>query len=223
VASFDAARAAAFWSSQVFVKTYVETRSWWAVFRVFWRVWALNLLGLQLMAVLAFFGGNVMVLTSLVPAHALLVALERLATAATCRHPSASAAERQAHLANRAAAQARQRRTMSLNGKQPQPASGAPMDQPLELSLARLLRPRVRLAGSMVWGLGGWLEATLVAVGLCLLYAWRLNQSSSAVPVIYIETHVDLLTGVTLDAWYMVAASYVAVHVLHWLLTSRDG
>ncbi len=32
-------------------KTFVETRSWWAVLKVFWRVWALNLLCLQALTI----------------------------------------------------------------------------------------------------------------------------------------------------------------------------
>ncbi|KAJ9530827.1 hypothetical protein QJQ45_028727, partial [Haematococcus lacustris] len=74
---FDAKGAANFWSSQVCVKTFLEVRSWWAVFRVFWRVWALNTLGLHALMVLAFVGPDPLALSSLIPMHAILVALER--------------------------------------------------------------------------------------------------------------------------------------------------
>lgn len=36
--------AADFWRSRVFVKTYRERRSWWGVYRAYFRVWAVHLL-----------------------------------------------------------------------------------------------------------------------------------------------------------------------------------
>lgn len=46
--------AADFWRSRVFVKTYRERRTWWALYRNYWRVFLFHLVLFHLLLVRAY-------------------------------------------------------------------------------------------------------------------------------------------------------------------------
>ncbi|GLI69026.1 hypothetical protein VaNZ11_013566, partial [Volvox africanus] len=84
---FDAQIAANFWSSEVFVKTFRERRSWAAIFRAFFRVYCLQLVLVTLIMAAAFAPGDAGALSSAVITHAWLSAAERIANWWLSRNP----------------------------------------------------------------------------------------------------------------------------------------
>lgn len=60
VRRFDPQRASNFWSSEVFVKTFCERRSWMAIFRAFYRVYCLHVVLFHLL--MAYVSGTIKLL-----------------------------------------------------------------------------------------------------------------------------------------------------------------
>ncbi len=167
----------------------------------------------------AFWGPDALVLTSLVPAHAIMVAIARVANAVTARQPSRSLLQRQALHDLRARGRARLKRAASSGKKDAvaddsAEASATPLS---ELGFIRLTRRTIRLEGAPLLWLGGWLESVLLAVGLTGAFVWRVTHPTSMLlpqplPVVDMD-----------DAWFLAVACYAALKAVHWLLAAGDG
>jgi 1,3-beta-glucan synthase len=86
-ALFGAQVAADWWRNNVFVKTYRERRTWMAVFRAYYRVYAAHLVLYHAMQAQAFVGWNYRMISSCLITHAFCAALERFCNWYMTRHP----------------------------------------------------------------------------------------------------------------------------------------
>ncbi|KAG2442546.1 hypothetical protein HXX76_002632 [Chlamydomonas incerta] len=213
-ASFDAQRAANFWSSKVFVKTYRERRSWAAVFRAFYRIYSLQLVLLHLELAAAFAPGDWAVFSGAVLTHAWLAAAERLANWWMTRRPADPIAARRRQ---RAKAEARSAAAAALVPKK----RASPTESAAVARAAR--RPVAQEGEPLLGGLLGAADWVLAAAALTFLYItyWQgfgfFDNADAWAP-----------GGASLQHWVRAywltgAVVYAAVVVGHELLTTRFG
>ncbi len=148
----------------------------------------------------AFFGWDLFILSSLVPAHGILVAIGRMANRFLVHQPALSAQQVRALADFRA-----------KSGPIP---NSAQLHDP---NVLRLLRRPIRLEAEPILYFGGWLESVLIAIGLTGAYVWRIHWPNALI----LENPVP---GIKMDdIWYMICAVYAITRALHWLTTAGDG
>ncbi|KAG2442264.1 hypothetical protein HXX76_002351 [Chlamydomonas incerta] len=230
---FDPQVAATWWRNRVFVKTYYERRSWWGVYRAFFRVYAFHLVLFHLMQAQAFAGWDWRIISSAILTHAWLKWLERVANWMMTMPPPEPVQTTMAKIFDRkgffrmdqaAALLATNMDTggsgMRVNDRLAQMQSYQAKQADLvtakmanmSVHQLRALQPQrvVEIEGTPMLGfLGGLLEWLAIAVvltaGFMLQYATTAFQS-------YARLY-----------WGYVAAGYAGLHLLHFLATTRDG
>eukprot|EP00198_Chlamydomonas_reinhardtii_P003823 XP_001693159.1 1,3-beta-D-glucan synthase [Chlamydomonas reinhardtii] len=230
---FDPQVAATWWRNRVFVKTYYERRSWWGVYRAFFRVYAFHLVLFHLMQAQAFAGWDWRIISSAILTHAWLKWLERVANWMMTMPPPEPVQTTMAKIFDRkgffrmdqaAALLANTMDTggpgMRANDRLAQMRSHQAKQADLvtakmanmSVHQLRALQPQrvVEIEGTPMFGfLGGLLEWLAIAVvltaGFMLQYATTPFQS-------YARLY-----------WGYVAAGYAGLHLLHFLATTRDG
>ncbi|EFJ48653.1 hypothetical protein VOLCADRAFT_90840 [Volvox carteri f. nagariensis] len=235
---FDPQVAAEWWRLRVFVKTYRERRSWLGIYRAFYRVYAFHFVLFHLMQAQAFAGWNWRVVSSAILTHAWLKWLERVAnwmmtmpspeplqTTMTKIFDRKGFYKLDQILGLQAQSQKSQRyrggvaahnnadRLKLMKAHQTQSANdiASPLQQ-MSIRQLKALQPEriLEIEGAPMYGLfGGLTEWLVIAISLTALYTLQF-------------INIDL-RPYAYDNWGYVAAGYTGLHVLHFLLTTRDG
>ncbi|KAJ9527498.1 hypothetical protein QJQ45_025772 [Haematococcus lacustris] len=221
---FDAERAAVFWSSKVFVKTYRERRSWAAMLRAFYRVYSMHLVLFHLMVAYAWAGSDVKYLSTAVLTHALMHFIERGCNWWMCRPQPNPLGPNKLQPGSWTTSGMRTTPKAARKSRKRDAESGAaadglakrdslvPIDPLAQAAIEREQTCRQRsivVEGAPVWGVLGFVEWGLVLLGLVVLFAAQFLDSG--------------LQAMAKSYWPLAAGGYTALMLGHALITTRDG
>ncbi|GAX79706.1 hypothetical protein CEUSTIGMA_g7147.t1 [Chlamydomonas eustigma] len=204
--SFDALKAAVFWSSQVFVKTYYERRSWLALYRAFHRVYTLQAVLLHVLLAAAFTEGqwsdrtSWTIISSAVITHAFCAFVERWSNMWMCRR-------------QRRPLQPIEKEDAWITAKTHHSKQEVVIDVTLvtQLAAARKKRLHITVEGAPFLGCSGPLEYFLVLAGLLGMFVLQyLPQAGS-------------LNSIADQYWLYAAGGYTAMVIGHGVFTTRNG
>ncbi|GAX79705.1 hypothetical protein CEUSTIGMA_g7146.t1 [Chlamydomonas eustigma] len=213
--SFDVLKAAVFWSSQVFVKTYYERRSWLALYRAFHRVYTLQAVLLHVLLAAAFTEGqwsdhtSWTIISSAVITHAFCAFVERWSNMWMCRRQIDPIDQKQKRLDHWTKA-----KTVATTGSllaESNVQAHVNDSHFTQLAAARKKRHHITVEGAPFLSFSGPLEYFLVLAGLLGMFVLQyLPQAGS-------------LNSIADQYWLYAAGGYTAMVIGHGLLTSRDG
>ncbi|GLI69231.1 hypothetical protein VaNZ11_013721 [Volvox africanus] len=234
---FDPQVAAEWWRLRVFVKTYRERRSWWGVYRAFFRVYAFHFVLFHLMQAQAFAAWDWRVASSAIITHAWLTWLERVANWMMTMPSPEPLQTTMTKIFDRKgfykldqvlalmqhtkgqryrggiAALNNGERLKLMKAHQTRSANDlAAPTQRLTIKQLRAMQPEriLMIEGTPLYGLfGGLTEWLFIAIALTSLYVLQFFNTN--------------LRPYAYDNWGYVAAGYTGLHVLHFILTTRDG
>lgn len=212
--AFDAQTAADWWRTRAFVKTYRERRSWLAVYRAYYRVFALHFVLYHAMQAQAFVGWNWRVISSCLVTHAFCAALERFANWYMTRHPKeplqtalSKVFDKKGNFkisqrSNKSAAALAE--AHAQDGFSQAKAIG---NESVRASTQRVLE----MEGAPYLGIFGFVEWVIFAF---FVLAWYVLQ---------FFWFFDPVFKFCYDWWPMFSYAYCGAYGLHFLLTTRDG
>ncbi|GIL51750.1 hypothetical protein Vafri_7680 [Volvox africanus] len=234
---FDPQVAAEWWRHRVFVKTYRERRSWWGVYRAFFRVYAFHFVLFHLMQAQAFAGWDWRVVSSALITHAWLTWLERVANWMMTMPSPEPLQTTMTKIFDRKgfykldqvialmqhtkgqryrggiAALNNTERLKLMKAHQTRSANDlATPTQRLTIKQLRAMQPEriLVIEGTPLYGLfGGLTEWLFIAISITALYVLQ-----------FLDTD---LRSYAYNNWGFVAAGYTGLHVVHFILTTRDG
>lgn len=232
--AFDGQAAACWWSDRVFVKTYKERRTFLAVFRGFYRVFSLHFTMMHVIAAYAWAPGDLTALSSAVITHAIFSALERYANwymtrsrpdplhrfvdtqgwMNACPSPAQAAEDKKKSKGRKAKASdpvpedgGEAGAAASQAAAQAAAAFGGLADREAALKRHRR-RQDFSEDGAPLWGVFGFVEWLLVAVGIAAFFVCQ---------------YIGPMMQMAQDYWLFAAGGYTAVMLAHGILTTRDG
>lgn len=224
MSKFEVAVASEFWHTKVFVKTYLERRTWAAMYRAYYRVFAFHIIAYQFLQVLAFTGWDFRMLSSCIVTHAGMKAFERYCNWFMTNDPPeplnttlTKVFTTKGRLKKVSSSlRAMQQRQQLLGGARVAaensnnvintPVGGVDISD----GTVKVKRRRHVVEGRPLYGVIGFLEWVILA-GAILTWYW-----------------MQFIDGAWLRPaarhwWPVFAFSYIGIHVIHFVLTLRDG
>ncbi|KXZ43170.1 hypothetical protein GPECTOR_99g805 [Gonium pectorale] len=229
---FDPQVAAEWWRNRVFVKTYRERRSWWGIYRAFYRIYAFHFVLFHVLQAVAFAGWNWRIVSSGMLTHAWLTWLERVANWMMTMHSPEPLQTTMTKIFDRRGffkmdrvgailAQKRkgamdrrnwERLRKMLTHQYQNVGDFGHMKERFSIKELQAMHPErvIEIEGAPHLGLfGGLLEWLVIATLLTLIYTLQFAAGD--------------FRQMARDYWGFISAGYVGAHALHFLVTTRDG
>eukprot|EP00798_Chlamydomonas_sp_ICE-L_P008247 gene8247-1516_t len=233
---YDPQVAAEWWRNVVFVKTYRERRTWAAVYRAYFRVYALQLCIFFAQLCIAFYGWDWRAISATIPFFCLMKTMERCANWYMTRTPrepletalskildkkgyfrplGPKADEVSAHMSaqeqptNRRQLLQKMHETNHTSGK----ATQSEKTQIYKLAKTVQTQRHFRIEGTPLYGIFGIVEWPLI---FGFILAWYIIQFKDT-------PSIPRLGPLAHDFWMFFALIFVVYWFLHFLITTRDG